>query len=92
VPRHPLCVSCGAGLTLLAAVTLYFARLYEVSPRALCGQTALSVTGYLRRRPDQAAEYRLRLMFAELDEELAAILGDRTLRLAAGYRRVPADG
>jgi hypothetical protein len=36
-----------------------------------------SVTGHLRRRPDRAAERRLRAMFAELDEELAAVLGDR---------------
>ena len=35
------------------------------------------VTGHLRRRPDPAAEHRLRAMFAELDQELAAALGDR---------------
>jgi hypothetical protein len=35
------------------------------------------VTGHLRRRPDKATERRLRAMFAELDKELTAVLGDR---------------
>jgi hypothetical protein len=35
------------------------------------------VTGHLRRRPDPEAESKLRALFAELDRELAAILGDR---------------
>ena len=35
------------------------------------------VTGHLRHRPDPAAERRLRAVFAELDRELAAALGDR---------------
>jgi hypothetical protein len=37
------------------------------------------VTGYLRPRPDPAAEQALRAAFAELDRDLAEILGDRTL-------------
>jgi hypothetical protein len=36
----------------------------------------LMVGGYLRRRPDPATEARLRALFADLDSELAAILGD----------------
>jgi hypothetical protein len=39
---------------------------------------ALTVSGHLRRRPDPACESALRAAFAELDAELAAILGDRT--------------
>jgi hypothetical protein len=36
-----------------------------------------TVSGYLRRRPDPACERALRAAFAELDAELAAILGNR---------------
>ena len=39
---------------------------------------AHTVSGYLRRRPDPACESALRAAFAELDAELAAILGNRT--------------
>jgi hypothetical protein len=38
---------------------------------------AHTVSGYLRRRPDPACESALRTAFAELDAELAAILGHR---------------
>jgi hypothetical protein len=38
---------------------------------------AHTVSGYLRRRPDPACENALRTAFAELDAELAAILGNR---------------
>jgi hypothetical protein len=40
-------------------------------------QAAHTVSGYLRRRPDPACESALRTAFAELDAELAAILGNR---------------
>jgi hypothetical protein len=36
-----------------------------------------TVSGYFRRRPDPACERALRAAFAELDAELAAILGNR---------------
>ncbi len=39
---------------------------------------ALTVSGHLRRRPDPACESALRAAFAELDAELAVILGSRT--------------
>lgn len=39
---------------------------------------ALTVSGHLRRRPDPACESALRTAFAELDSELALILGNRT--------------
>jgi len=38
---------------------------------------ALTVSGHLRRRPDPACERALRAAFAELDSELAVILGNR---------------
>ncbi|MGH3211671.1 MAG: hypothetical protein ACRDNO_28325 [Trebonia sp.] len=51
-----------------------------VSVRDLCASAALTVTGYLRPRPDPAVERALRAAFAELDRDLAEILGDRTPR------------
>jgi hypothetical protein len=38
----------------------------------------LMVGGYLCPPPDRATESRLRAVFADLDSELAAILGDLT--------------
>ncbi|HEX4290125.1 MAG TPA: hypothetical protein VH021_14480 [Trebonia sp.] len=38
---------------------------------------ALTVSGHLRRRPDPDCESALRTAFAELDAELAMILGNR---------------
>ena len=52
------------------------------SVRDLCASTALTVTGYLRPRPDPAVERALRAAFAELDRDLAGILGDRMPRPA----------
>ena len=45
--------------------------------RKLCAQAALTVTGYLRPRPDPAFENALRAVFADIDKDLAGILGDR---------------
>jgi hypothetical protein len=47
------------------------------SVRDLFGNAALTVSGHLRRSPDPACESALRAAFAELDAELAEILGDR---------------
>jgi hypothetical protein len=41
------------------------------------------VTGYLRHRPDPAVENALRAAFADLDKDLARILGDRSPRKGA---------
>ena len=49
-----------------------------VCVREIFGQVTLTVTGYLRRRPNPAAEHALRTAFATFDRELAEILGDRT--------------
>jgi hypothetical protein len=66
----------GLGLVLL------WVRLTGVSVRRLCASAALTVTGYLRPRPDPAVERALRAAFAELDRDLAGILGDRMPRPA----------
>jgi hypothetical protein len=63
----------------LALVFLWL-RLAGVSVRERCAHAALTVTGYLRPRPDPAVEHALRAAFADLDRDLAAILGDRAPR------------
>jgi hypothetical protein len=62
------------------ALIFLWPRLFGVSVRELCGNAALTVTGYLRPRPDPAVEHALRTAFADLDRDLAEILGDRTPR------------
>jgi hypothetical protein len=47
------------------------------SLRDFLAHAALTVSGHLRRRPDATCESALRAAFAELDAELAVILGDR---------------
>jgi len=49
------------------------------SIRDLVGHAALTVSGHLRPAPDPACESALRAAFAELDAELAEILGDRAI-------------
>jgi hypothetical protein len=71
----------GAGLVFL------WLCLSGVSLRGLLANAALTVTGYLRPRPDPAVENALRAAFADLDKDLARILGDRTPRKGAGHRR-----
>ena len=63
---------------LSLAVIFLWLWLIGVSVRELLAQAALTVTGYLRRRPDPSTEQALRAAFTDLDEELAEILGDRT--------------
>lgn len=60
------------------ALDFLWLRLTRVSMRELCADAALTVTGYLRPRPDPAVEHALRAAFADLDRDLAGILGDRT--------------
>jgi hypothetical protein len=62
------------------ALVFRWLRLTRVSVRELCADAALTVTGYLRRRPDPAVEHALRAAFADLDRDLAGILGDRARR------------
>jgi hypothetical protein len=62
------------------AIVFLWVRLTGVCIRELFAQGALTVTGYLRRRPNPAAEHALRTAFATIDRELAEILGDRTPR------------
>lgn len=61
------------------ALIMLWLRLTGRSLRPLMSQTALSVSGYLRPRPDEAMESALRSAFTQLDKELAAVLGDRPI-------------
>jgi hypothetical protein len=60
------------------ALMFLWLRLIGVSVRARFAHAALTITGYLRPRPDPAVEDALRTAFADLDRDLARILGDRT--------------
>ena len=82
--QSALSASCFDGLAMLGiAMGFLWLRLTGVSVRDLGARAALTVTGYLRPRPDPAAEQALRAAFAELDRDLAEILGDRTMRRRA---------
>ncbi|TVZ00111.1 hypothetical protein EAS64_39285 [Trebonia kvetii] len=66
------------GLAMLGiAAVSFWLPLTRVSVRDLGARAALTVSGYLRPRPDPATEQALRAAFAELDGDLAEILGDR---------------
>ena len=76
--RHVLHVNYVDVLPVLgAAVVFLWTMLSGVSVRHRCAQAALTVTGYLRPRPARSVEEALRAAFAELDRDLAALLGDR---------------
>jgi hypothetical protein len=72
----------------LALVFLWL-RLTGVRIRRLFGYAALTVTGYLRPRPDPVVEHALRTAFTDLDRKLAAILGDRTPCASLTAERTP---
>jgi hypothetical protein len=65
-------------LMLGLALMFLWLRFIGVSVRALFANATLTVTGYLRPRPNPAVEETLRTAFADLDRDLARILGDRT--------------
>ena len=76
--RHVLHVNYVDVLPMLgAAVIFLWLMLSGVSVRYRCAQAVLTVTGYLRPRPARSVEEALRAAFAELDRDLAALLGDR---------------
>ena len=67
-------------LPMLGAMTFPWLTLARVSTRQWCAQAMLTVTGHLRPRPARSVEDALRAAFAELDNDLAALLGDRNPR------------
>lgn len=73
---------------LCLAVVFLWLKIIRVSLRKLLAQAALTVTGYLRPRPDPSAEHALRAAFTDLDKELAEILGGRAAGLT-GRRADP---
>jgi hypothetical protein len=82
--RHVLSVHYVDVLPMLGlALAFLWLWLSGVSVRELCAYAALTVSGYLRRRPDPAVEHALRAAFADFDRDLAGILGDRTPGKAA---------
>lgn len=86
--RHTLSVHYVDVLLMLGvALVFLWLRLTGVDIRERFAHATLTVTGYLRPRPDPVIEHVLRTEFADLDRELAEILGDRTQA-----RRLTADG
>jgi hypothetical protein len=61
------------------------------SIKSLSARATLSLTGYLRPRPDPWLEGTLRAAFAEFDRELALILHDRNYAAAKPEPRSPQD-
>jgi hypothetical protein len=83
--RHTLGVPFFDALAMLSiAMVFLWTRLTAVSIRELGARAALTAGGHLRPRPDPAVEQALRKAFAELDRDLAEILGDRTVRGRTG--------
>ena len=79
--RHVLPVNYVDVLPVLgAAIALPLLRLARVSVPQWCAQAALTITGHLRPRPPRSVEHALQTAFAELDKDLAALLGDRNPR------------
>lgn len=79
--QHAFSASCFDVLTVLGiAMALLWVSMARIGVRDLGARAALTVTGYFRPRPDPAAEQTLRAAFAELDRDLAEILGHRTVR------------
>ncbi len=78
MPQHASTHRYVAALPVLCFVLVFcWLRLIGISVQEFLEQGALTVTGYLRPRPDPLTEHALRTAFAELDKELANILGDR---------------
>ena len=76
--RHVLHVKYVDVLPILGAAVIFrWLVLSGVSVRHRCAQAVVTVTGYLRPRPARSVEEALRAAFAELDRDLAALLGDR---------------
>jgi hypothetical protein len=76
--RQVLHVNYVEVLPVLGAAMIFLGlMLAGVSVQRRCAHAVLTVTGYLRPRPARSAEDALRAAFAELDTDLAALLGDR---------------
>jgi hypothetical protein len=69
----------GMSAMLGLALVVLWLQLCGKNLKDVVTQAALSLTGYLRPRPDQALECTLRSAFTQLDKELAAVLGDRSV-------------
>lgn len=67
----------GAPATLSVTVRDPWLRQMSRSVMGVAERVVLTIGGHLRRSPDSATEISLRSALAELDGELAAILGDR---------------
>ena len=76
--RHVFHVNYVDVLPILGVAMIFlWLMIAGVSVRQWCVQAVLTVSGYLRPRPARSVEDAQRTAFAELDMDLAALLGDR---------------
>lgn len=82
-----------ATAVVILGVSVFILWLLRVgySIKDLSARTTLSLTGYLRTRPDPWLEGTLRAAFAEFDHELARILQERSYTAPAGREQFPQD-
>lgn len=69
-----------AGASAMLGVAVLTLCLLGHGVRNASGRAILSLTGYLRGRPDPWLDATLRAAFAEFDRELSLVLQDRTAR------------
>ena len=78
-------------LMLGIGVLALWVLLARYSIKDLSARATLSLTGYLRTRPDPWLEGTLRAAFAEFDRELALILQERRCSAPAAREQFPPD-
>lgn len=76
--RDSLGVTYAGASVMLGVALLTLWLLLGRSVKSLPGRAILSLSGYLRTRPDPWLDAALRAAFAEFDRELSLVLQDRT--------------
>jgi hypothetical protein len=89
---HSVGIEYAAVMVMLGVgiLTLWL-LLVGYSIRDLSSRATISLTGYLRTRPDPWLEGAVRAAFAEFDRELALILHERSYAAAKPRPRPPQD-
>ena len=89
---HSVGIQCAAVVVMLGiGILTLWLLLAGYSIRDLSSRATLSLTGYLRTRPEPWLEGTLRAAFAEFDHELALILQERSYVAAKQRPRPPQD-
>lgn len=80
-----------AAVLLGIGVLALWVPLARYSIKDLSARATLSLTGYLRTRPDPGLEGTVRAAFAEFDRELALILRERSYAAVKSRPQPPQD-